>query len=51
MKDFGLALQAGMKLLQTKLTFEELTFSFWDILLWLIVAGAVVFVVVKWIGD
>lgn len=51
MKDFGSVLFSTAEFMKTKLSFDGITFSFWDVFLWLIVAGAVVFLLWKWIGD
>ena len=48
MKDLGAVLLAAKEILNIQLTMGEFTFSFWGILLWLIVATAVVWMILKW---
>lgn len=50
MQGLGAALKAAKDVLSVQLTLGELTFSFWQIFLWTIVAGAVVYIVVKWVS-
>ena len=50
MKDLGAALLAAREVLGVELTLGDLTFSFWDILLWSIVATIVVILVIKWVS-
>ena len=51
MKDLGSVLASVLSILQMEFALEGLTFSFWQIILWLIVAGAVIYLVVKWVVD
>ena len=51
MKGFGSVLLGCKAFLQTPLTFENFTFSLWDIFLWTLVAGAVIWMITKWLGD
>ena len=51
MKDLGAVLLSCREFLQVPLTIEGFSFSLWDIFLWSIVAGAVIFLIMKWIGD
>ena len=48
MSDLGAALLAAKDVLSIPLTMGDLTFSFWDIFLWLVVATVVVWLVLKW---
>lgn len=48
MNDLGAVLLSAKEILSIQLTMGELTFSFWDIFLWLIVATIVVWLVLKW---
>lgn len=48
MSDLGAALLSAKDVLSIPLTMGDLTFSFWDIILWLIVASVVVWLVLKW---
>ena len=50
MQSLGQVLTSCLELLQTEFTVDGLTFTLWNILLWLIVAGAVIYLVFKW-GD
>ena len=49
MQDFGAALFAAKEILSIELTLGDLTFSFWQIFLWSIVATIVVILVIKWV--
>ena len=49
MQDFGAALMAAKEILSIELTLGDLTFSFWQIFLWSIVATIVVILVIKWV--
>lgn len=51
MADFGATLLASLQIFQIEFTLGTLTFSLWQIFLWGIVAGAVVWLVVKWVSD
>ncbi len=51
MNDLGAVLSSTLELLKMPLTLGSLTFSFWQIILWLIVAGAVIYLIVKWVFD
>lgn len=48
MSDLGAVLLAAKDVLSIQLTMGEFSFSFWDILLWLIVATIVVWLLLKW---
>lgn len=48
MKDLGAVLLAARDVLSVQLTMGDLTFSFWDIILWLIVATVVVWLILIW---
>jgi len=48
MSDLGSVLFAAKDILSIQLTLGEFTFSFWSILLWLIVATVVVWMILKW---
>ncbi len=48
MRDLGAVLLAAKEVLSIQLTMGEFTFSFWDILLWLIVATIVVWLILIW---
>ena len=49
MQGLGAALKAAKDVLSVQLTLGELTFSFWQIFLWSIVATIVVILVIKWV--
>ena len=51
MSEIGEVLAAVLGILQMPLTIHDLTFTFWQIILFLIGAGAVVFLIVKWARD
>ena len=51
MSEIGEVLAAVLGILQMPLTIYDLTFTFWQIILFLIGAGAVVFLIVKWVSD
>lgn len=51
MSEVGEVLAAVLGILQMQFTIYDLTFSFWQIILFLIGAGAVVFLIVKWVSD
>lgn len=50
MSEIGEVLVAVLGILQMPLTIHDLTFTFWQIILFLIGAGAVVFLIVKWVN-
>lgn len=50
MSEIGEVLAAVLGILQMPLTIHDLTFTFWQIILFLIGAGAVVFLIVKWVN-
>ena len=50
MQSLGQVLTSCLELLQTEFAIDGLTFS-WKILLWTIVAGAVICLIVKWSDD
>ncbi len=49
LEQFGAALLAAKEIFSIELTLGELTFSFWQIFLWSIVATIVVILVMKWV--
>lgn len=51
MKEFGAVLLSVKAIFDIPLTIDGITFSFWQIFLWMIVAGVVVWLLLKWIGD
>lgn len=51
MRSLGQVLTSCLELLQTEFSIDGLTFSWWKILLWTIVAGAVICLIVKWSDD
>ena len=51
MEGLGQVLTSCLELLQTEFAIDGLTFSWWKILLWTIVAGAVICLIVKWSDD
>ena len=51
MTELGQVLVAVLGILQMQFTLYDLTFSFWQIILFLIGAGAVVFLIIKWVSD
>lgn len=51
MKEFGAVLLSVLQIFDIQFTIDGITFSFWQIFLWMIVAGAVVWLLLKWIGD
>ena len=50
MQGLGQFLSACLQIFQIEFTVDGLTFTLWNILLWLIVAGAVIYLLFKW-GD
>ena len=50
MQGLGQVLSACPQIFQIEFTVDGLTFTLWNILLWLIVAGAVIYLLFKW-GD
>ena len=48
MEGLGQVLLSCLKLLQIEFTLDGLTFSLWQVFLWLIVAGAVSYLILKW---
>ena len=50
MQGLGQVLSACLQIFQIEFTVDGLTFTLWNILLWLIVAGAVIYLLFKW-GD
>ena len=51
MNDLGAVLSSVLGILQMEFSLNGLTFSFWQIILWLIVAGAVIYLIAKWVFD
>ncbi len=51
MSDLGAVLSSTLGILQMEFSFGGFSFSFWEIILWLIVASAVIYLVVKWVFD
>ena len=51
MKEFGAVLLSVVQIFDIPLTIDGFTFSFWQIFLWAIVAGVVLWLILKWIGD
>lgn len=51
MNELGAVPSAVLELLQMSFTLYGFTFTFWQIFLFLIVAGAVIYLVVKWVSD
>ncbi len=51
MTELGQVLAAVLGILQMQFTLYDLTFTFWQIILFLIGAGAVIFLIVKWVSD
>ena len=51
MEGLGQVLLSCLELFQIELSLDGFTFSLWQIFLWLIVAGAVVYLIVKWSDD
>lgn len=51
MSEIGEVLAAVVGILQMPFTIHDLTFSFWQIILFLIGAGAVIFMIIKWVSD
>lgn len=48
MQGLGQILVACLELLQVEFSIDGFTFSLWQVFLWLIVAGAVVYLICKW---
>lgn len=51
MSEIGEVLASVLGILQMSFTIYDLTFSFWQIILFLIGAGAVICMIVKWVSD
>ena len=54
MNELGSVLLAVVSVLQMEFTLYDLTFSFWQLLLFLlflIVASAVIYLIVRWVSD
>ena len=51
MTELGQVLATVLGILQMQFTLYDLTFTFWQIILFLIGAGAVIFLIVKWVSD
>ena len=50
MNEIASVLTAVLSIFQMEFTVSSLTFSFWQIFLFLIVAGAVVFLIDRWVN-
>lgn len=50
MQGLGQVLSSCLQIFQIEFAIDGLTFSLWSIFLWLIVAGAVIYLLFKW-GD
>lgn len=48
MASLGQVFAACLDILQIEFQIDGLVFSLWEVFLWLIVAGAVVFLILKW---
>lgn len=48
MEGLGQVLLSCLELFQIEFTLDGLTFSLWQVFLWLIVAGAVLYLILKW---
>lgn len=51
MNELGSVLLAVVSVLQMEFTLYDLTFSFWQLLLFLIVVSAVIYLIVRWVSD
>lgn len=51
MRDLGAVLAAVVRLMQIELTIDGLTFSFWQLFLWTMVAVAIVILIGRWLSD
>lgn len=51
MSELASVLSAVLSVFQIEFTLYGFTFSFWQIFLFLIVAGAVIYLVVRWVSD
>lgn len=51
MSELASVLSAALQVLQMSFTLYDFTFSFWQIMLFLIVSGAVVYLVIRWVSD
>ena len=51
MNELGSVLLAVASVLQMEFTLYDLTFSFWQLLLFLIVASTVIYLIVRWVSD
>lgn len=51
MNDLALLFNAVVSLMKTELSIYGLTFSFWDIFLWLMIVGAILLLIRWWLGD
>ena len=51
MNELGSVLLAVVSVLQMEFTLYDLTFSFWQLLLFLIVASTVIYLIVRWVSD
>lgn len=51
MQSLGEVLLSALQIFQIEFTIDGLTFSLWGVFLWLIVAGAVIYLIMKWSDD
>lgn len=51
MDGLGAVISSVLQIFRIEFTLGTLTFSFWQIFLYSIVAGAVIYLIVKWVGD
>ena len=51
MNELGSVLLAVVSVLQMEFTLYDLSFSFWQLLLFLIVGSAVIYLIVRWVSD
>lgn len=51
MTELGQVLAGVLGILQMQFTLYDLTFTFWQIILFLIGVGAVIFLIAKWVSD
>lgn len=48
MASLGQVLSSCLRIFQIEFTLDGLVFSLWEVFLWLIVAGAVIYLICKW---
>ena len=51
MADFAAMIQAMVQLIQVPFTIWGFTLNFWDILIWTLVAGILVYVIVRFFNE